>query len=140
MAPARPAPVEPPPLLAVEDAGAPALREAVQSPRPVEAPAAAPAPVQVTPPQFDAAYLRNPPPPYPLASRRMREQGKVLLRVHVSAGGDAEQVLIDGSSGHPRLDESAREAVRAWRFAPARQGGRAVAAWVIVPIRFALEE
>ena len=49
---------------------------------------AAPAPAPVTvPPQFDAAYLRNPPPAYPALARRYREQGKVLLRVYVSAAG-----------------------------------------------------
>ncbi len=37
---------------------------------------AAPGPaVPVTPPRFDAAYLNNPPPAYPMSSRRLREQG-----------------------------------------------------------------
>ena len=38
-----------------------------------------------------------------------------------------------------RLDQAALDAVRQWRFVPARQGEQAVAAWVLVPIQFALE-
>lgn len=94
----------------------------------------------VTPPDFGASYLRNPAPAYPLASRRLREQGRVLLRVYVTAQGEAEQVLVHESSGHARLDEAAREAVGRWRFVPAKQGTRALAAWVLVPVRFALEQ
>lgn len=142
-APIRPRLAEPLPLLAVEVAAVPAAREvALPAPRLTEPPAAA-APAArpaVTPPDFSAAYLHNPLPVYPLASRRLREQGRVLLRVHVTAHGTADQVMLHASSGHVRLDESAREAVRTWRFVPARQGERALAAWVIVPIRFALED
>lgn len=94
----------------------------------------------VTPPDFGASYLQNPAPAYPLASRRLREQGRVLLRVHVSATGEPQQVLLHESSGHARLDEAARAAVERWRFVPAKQGTRALAAWVVVPVRFTLEE
>ncbi len=69
----------------------------------------------------------------------MREQGKVILRVLVSADGVAEQVELRTSSGSPRLDQSAQETVKTWKFVPARQGERKVAAWVLVPIAFTLE-
>lgn len=101
------------------------------APRPVEAP--------LEPARFDAAYLRNPPPPYPPLSRRLGEQGKVHLRVHVDAEGLPMEVEIKSSSGSRRLDASALETVRKWRFVPARQGDRPVAAWVVVPINFRLE-
>jgi protein TonB len=91
-------------------------------------------------PLFNAAYLNNPRPPYPPMSTRLREEGKVILRVRVLSNGQAEQVEIKQSSGSPRLDESARATVlRHWRFVPARQGDEAVAAWVLVPISFRLE-
>lgn len=96
-------------------------------------------PVPITPPRFDAAYLRNPAPPYPPLARRMREQGKVVLRVLVSTEGLAERVDLKSSSGSARLDHSALATVKDWKFVPARQGGQAVAAWVLVPIVFALE-
>ncbi|MEW5893666.1 MAG: energy transducer TonB [Pseudomonadota bacterium] len=98
---------------------------------------AGPAPA-LTPPRFDAGYLNNPPPGYPALSRRLGEQGRVLLRVRVSEEGLAREVLVQEGSGFARLDQAAREAVLRWRFLPARQGGAAVEAWVLVPISFSL--
>ena len=120
-----------------------------EPPKPVEeaAPAvpAAPATASVAPappiipPNFNADYLHNPPPAYPPASRRLGEQGRVVLRVLVSADGQPEQVDVRTSSGSPRLDTAALDTVRRWKFVPARQGERPVAAWVLVPISFRLE-
>jgi len=91
-----------------------------------------------TMPQFDADYLNNPTPRYPPASRRMREEGVVLVRVYVLSNGLPEAIELKRSSGSHRLDHSALEAVRKWRFVPARRGDETVAAWVIVPIAFSL--
>lgn len=93
----------------------------------------------LTPPRFDAAYLDNPAPAFPALSRRLQEQGRVLLRVLVTVGGNAERVELRSSSGSARLDGAAFETVKRWCFVPARQGADAVAAWVLVPISFALE-
>jgi len=101
------------------------------------APPAPPAPLVV--PRFDAEYLRNPAPAYPAVARRMGEQGKVLLRVVVRPDGMPDSVVLRQSSGSARLDEAALEAVRKWRFVPARQGSTPVTAAVIVPIVFSLE-
>ncbi|CAI8813408.1 energy transducer TonB [Methylocaldum szegediense] len=98
-----------------------------------------PAPAPVTPPHFNVAYLRKPAPVYPALSRRQREQGKVVLRVLVNAAGSAETVSVHTSSGFGRLDAAALEAVKQWKFVPARQGDRPVPAWVLVPISFTLE-
>jgi protein TonB len=90
--------------------------------------------------RFDADYLRNPRPAYPAMSKRLREEGKVMLRAHVLPDGHADQVEIKASSGSFRLDEAARSTVlQRWRFVPARRGEVAVAAWVIIPISFQLE-
>jgi protein TonB len=89
--------------------------------------------------RFNAAYLHNPRPPYPMQSRRLREEGTVHLRVHVLPDGRADQVEIRRGSGYARLDESARATVLRWRFVPGRRGTVPVASWVIVPIRFNLE-
>ncbi|WP_303785672.1 energy transducer TonB [Azovibrio restrictus] len=93
----------------------------------------------VSAPRFDAAYLHNPKPPYPLLARRRGVEGKVLLKVQVSAAGLAEQVQIAQSSGHDSLDEAALNTVRTWRFVPAQRGDTPVAAAVLVPITFKLE-
>ncbi|MGB9494545.1 MAG: TonB family protein [Azonexus sp.] len=99
----------------------------------------APAPVHVTAARFDAAYLQNPRPAYPPLSRRLGEQGKVLLRIRVSPQGQAAAVDLEKSSNFQRLDEAARQVVARWRFVPARRGDEAVEATVIVPIVFRLE-
>jgi len=115
---------------------------AVTAPPPPAAPPppvqAAPAPVAVTPPDYGAAYLNNPAPVYPPMSKRLREQGRVVLRVHVAATGGVDEIQVRTSSGHLRLDQAAREAVQRWKFVPARHGGESIAAWVLVPIPFVL--
>lgn len=89
--------------------------------------------------RFDADYLHNPKPIYPAASRRLGEQGKVILRVHVGIDGAAEKIELKTSSGFARLDTSAQDAVSRWRFTPARRGDQPIAAWVLVPIAFNLD-
>ena len=107
------------------------------------APQVAPAAVQVSSsvvaPRFDAAYLDNPRPAYPPLSRRLGEEGKVLLRVRVSREGLAVAVDLEKSSNFERLDEVARAVVSRWRFVPARRGDEAIEATVIVPIVFRLD-
>jgi protein TonB len=88
---------------------------------------------------FSAAYLSNPAPSYPAASRRAGEQGTVTLRVRVAVDGSASRVTVEKSSGSPHLDAAALEAVKAWRFTPARRGADAVESWMLVPIVFRLE-
>lgn len=90
-------------------------------------------------PRFDAAYLANPPPAYPMISRRLGEEGRVLLRVHVEPDGRPSSVELRDSSGYGRLDDAAMRAVRGWRFVPAKRGDQPVAAWVLVPINFTLK-
>ncbi|HTH39330.1 MAG TPA: TonB family protein [Rhodocyclaceae bacterium] len=110
---------------------APAAKSAADS--------AAAAPAAVVQPRFDAAYLNNPAPTYPPMSRRLGETGRVFLRVHVLPAGTPDQVEVRTGSGFPRLDNAAVDAVKRWRFVPAKQGSELVAAWVIVPISFSLE-
>lgn len=93
----------------------------------------------VTAARFDADYLHNPSPVYPPMSRKLQEEGKVLLHVRVTAAGTAEQVQIKRSSGYARLDEAALNTVLKWRFVPARQGSEVIASTVVVPIVFRLD-
>jgi TonB family protein len=95
--------------------------------------------LDATPAVYDAAYLNNAAPNYPPLSRRLKEQGLVMLTVYVNASGRAEQVTIKKSSGFSRLDSAAIEAVKNWRFAAAKQGDQLVASYVQVPINFILE-
>jgi protein TonB len=105
---------------------------------PMEAKHAAAA-AAVVPPAFNAAYLRNPPPRYPLLARRAGEQGTVTLKVLVTRDGLPARVDVEKTSGSVHLDSAALDAVRSWRFLPARQGAEPIEAWVLVPIAFRLE-
>lgn len=134
------APVEAPtPLVAPAPAAEPEPPPAPAEPVVAAAPPAPPPVVPVTPPAFNADYLDNPPPAYPALSRRLGEQGRVILRVLVSTAGRADEVHIRASSGHARLDEAARDTVRGWKFLPAKRGEHPVAAWVLVPVSFRLD-
>ena len=131
VSPVRPKPLhapEPPPVLAAAPEAAAPSSFAVAPPPPIPPPAPIPAPtapVAVTEASFDADYLHNPKPEYPWAARRRGEEGRVMLRVRVSAQGTALAVEIAQSSGSALLDEAARDAVLRWRFVPARRGSEA---------------
>jgi protein TonB len=106
------------------------------APAPVKA---APAPSTFTQASVGANYGYNPKPKYPSVARSRGWEGKVILQVHVSADGEAEQVSVSQSSGHDILDEAAVSAVEGWRFVPAKRGDTAVASTVNVPINFKLD-
>jgi len=97
------------------------------------------APAQIVPPSSSAAHLHNPAPPYPVLSRRLGEQGRVLLRVRIEADGSASAAQVYGSSGFVRLDQAAQQAVLRWRFVPGTRNGEPQAMWHLVPIHFVLE-
>jgi len=120
---------------------APAVTVAAEVPRVAVESRAASAPVDapVTPPLFNAAYLRNPAPAYPVMARRSGDQGTVMLKVLVSPDGAPLRVELDQSSGSKSLDGAAQEAVKGWRFVPARRASQNIEAWVRVPVVFKLE-
>lgn len=125
--PPRPAPPTP----------EPAKPATVQAPEPTNAPVEGP---PSTAARYDAAYLDNPAPFYPPLSRRLGEEGTVVLRVEVSAEGRAKSVQVAKTSGFGRLDKAAQAAVARWRFVPAQKGGVAESSAVDVPIRFNLKQ
>jgi protein TonB len=103
------------------------------------APAPPPAPAKVELPSSSADYLQNPKPAYPPVSKRLGEQGKVVLRVLIGADGNAQDAEIKQSSGFDRLDKAGLETVRKWRYVPGKRGGVPEAMWFDVPIQFVLE-
>jgi protein TonB len=90
-------------------------------------------------PSSDADYLQNPTPPYPPISKRLGEQGKVVVRVLISMDGTAQKAEIKQSSGFERLDQSALATVLLWRYVPGKRAGVPEAMWFNVPITFVLE-
>ena len=115
------------------------------SPHAITIPVAPPPPA--TAPQEDRSvpklvsaveYVREPVPRYPPQSRRLREQGLVVLRVVIDEQGTASSIEIETSSGHARLDDAAREAVLRAAFRPYVEDGEPRRALVLIPIEFAL--
>ena len=82
-----------------------------------------------TGPRVDASWAGNAAPAYPTSARRMGEQGRVKLDVHVGVDGAVIDVQLRESSGSAALDRSATEAVRKWRFRPAMVDGQPIAEW-----------
>ena len=63
-------------------------------------------------------------PVYPAEARRLRIQGSVVLDANVDKNGEVQELRL--INGNPQLATAAAEAVRQWRFAPYRQGGKIV--------------
>jgi len=95
--------------------------------------------IAVVLPSTSADYLNNPAPPYPRQSKRLGEEGTVVIRVLITPEGRAEKAEIRTSSGYARLDDTALTTVKAWRFVPGQRNGLPEAMWFNVPIRFVLD-
>jgi periplasmic protein TonB len=93
----------------------------------------------IEPPRFGVSYLNNPAPDYPAMSRRAGEEGRVVMKVLVSTEGLADEVQIEKSSGSERLDNAAMNAVKKWRFIPAKKNNQPLSAYVLVPMKFSLD-
>ena len=115
--------------------GAPAARAATAA---LATPPASPpedGPVLIASPRFRAPPA---PPAYPPRARDLGQEGEVLLQARLDPTGTPEEVIVKRSSGFDMLDRAAVAAVRRWAFEPGRRGDRPVAAWVQIPVRFAL--
>ncbi|MDB5882541.1 MAG: tonB [Ramlibacter sp.] len=133
---APPAPNAPTGVTAPQPPAPPIAAPVAPAPSP---PAAAPAPARIELPTSDADYLQNPKPPYPAISKRLGEQGKVVVRVFIGVDGLPQQAEVRQSSGFERLDQAAKATAMKWRYVPGKRGGVPEAMWVNVPINFVLE-
>ncbi len=83
------------------------------------------------------AVRKSAPPPYfPPAAKAAHQQGETLLEVDVDASGNVTGATVKKSSGFPLLDEAAMQAVRAWKFDPARRNEVAVPSRTLQSIEF----
>jgi protein TonB len=76
---------------------------------------------------------------YPAISKRLGEEGSVVLRVELDEQGNIGMAHISSSSGLTRLDEAALAAVKAWRCTPAMRNGQPVRATALQPFKFVLQ-
>lgn len=118
-----PAPRAKPPAVAVdppEDGRNDGIGPSAQVAKPPGSgkPAGAPGSTEAKAAPVDVATLRilsQPPPEYPLFSRRRKEEGVVRLLLTIRSGRVADASVASGS-GSSRLDEAALKAVKQWRF------------------------
>jgi len=130
-----PPPFVPPPEVAINLSSEPAPTAITNVQAEVKT---TPPPPSITPPQ---STKRNSQPEYPPTSRRLGEEGTVVLLLYILENGRVGDVKIDKSSGFQRLDDAAaREARRNWRFKPAMQGDKPVGAWTRIAVTFRLTD
>ena len=78
-------------------------------------------------------------PVYPALSRRLGEEGKLVLRVELDESGQVNIAQVVNSSGYKRLDEAAMTAVKTWRCNPPMRSGNPVRAIALQPFNFVLQ-
>ena len=124
--------VTPPPLVAVPTV-APVIQQVEVAkpapPAPQVAPAPPAPPVQTGPVNggdLSAQVLFRKPIRVPLESRRQHEEGIVVLSLLLSPDGRVADISVVTSSGFPRLDRAAMDAVRDWRWSPLTRNGAPV--------------
>lgn len=86
------------------------------------------------------SYLHQEMPVYPAMSRRLGEQGVVMLRILISESGVPESIQIESSSGSERLDKAALEATKKSRFNPYKRNNKPMKVSVIAPVRFSISD
>ena len=85
--------------------------------------------------------LSAPDPKYPAAARRAEREGLVDLQFIVGVDGRASDITV--IKEEPKgfgFGDAAAEAVKRWRFVPAKKGGASVPMRVKIPIRFTLDD
>lgn len=136
-APPKPSPV-PAPAPTPAPAQTPVPAPSAPAAEPVAKPVpAAPAPQAKTGVNISASYRANNTNPVRSSwSQKNHEYGTVVLRVLVKSDGTAGSVEIKSPSDYPRLDQSAIQAVKTWRFNPATVDGKSIDEWYEVSIIF----
>lgn len=84
--------------------------------------------------------IYSPKPHYPLVSRRLKEQGLVVVKLCVNEQGAVGELGVAKSSGFQNLDQSALKALSQWRFTPATSNPNNLFAQCFqTPVQFTLE-
>jgi len=84
-----------------------------------------------------ARLLKSVPPVYPPMARTSRVSGDVALDALIDANGNVTDLKF--MSGPPILRQAAMDAVRQWKYDPARLNGRPVAIHLGLTVRFRFE-
>jgi TonB family protein len=91
-------------------------------------------PVPITPPVIVQGTQVHP--TYPEHLRPSGIQGTTTVQLEVRADGQVGDVKVEQSAGHPDLDRAAVDAVKRWRFEPARRGKDPISVTVRATLAF----
>jgi protein TonB len=80
--------------------------------------------------------IDTPPPVYPAELACEGTGGRVLLMLTIGVEGKPTEARMLQSSGVPALDAAAKDAIRTWRFEPAKVNDRPQPAKISVPVTF----
>lgn len=79
-------------------------------------------------------------PAYPAESLAANEEGKTLLRAHITAAGELRGLSVLRSSGHPRLDQATLKALEHCRFAPGTRSGVPIDSSMVLEYRWRIDQ
>lgn len=82
--------------------------------------------------------VRTVPPDYPPDLRRDGVSGLVMVKCTIDENGNVVDPQVEKSS-NPSFEKPAVEALKKWKFKPAKQDGAPVAIKVSIPIKFVIE-
>jgi TonB family protein len=88
----------------------------------------------------DPLYREKTPPVYPRIARIRGYEGAVLISTEILPDGNVGNLKIKKSSGYAILDQAAIEAVKNWKFEPAKKMGKPFATWRDHVIKFFLND
>jgi protein TonB len=91
---------------------------------------------KITKSETTTAATKRVAPDYPAAARQLHMEGAVEIKVLIDEAGSVENVAI--VSGNPVLTRAAADAVKKWKFTPAKADGKPVKAEGIVSFDFKL--
>ncbi len=149
-APPKPQPPKPKPVKPVPTPPTPVVKSLLEDKPPAGTPDASAqrsaAPDRPVAPPSDKPRMigsvdyvgRRPMPEYPRASQRMREEGRVVVRVLIDVRGNVQSATIQRSSGFGRLDEEAMKAANRAKFRPYTENGVPYPAMADLPFDFKL--
>ena len=79
-------------------------------------------------------------PPYPLAKRRLEEEAVLRLRLAIDERGRVRSVEPVGAADPMFLASARNHLIRNWRYQPATEGGRPIASFIVINLRFEIDD
>ena len=83
--------------------------------------------------------VRMVPPAYPAELRRLGTSGVVTISCLIDEKGNVQEPKVEKTS-NDKFSQPALDAVRKWKFKPAKKSGTAVSLRVSIPIQFSISD